>query len=107
MPLCASLQEARRLLEARLEKAGLRTLIPGEAATLMHGYRITPVDLQETANRQIGIEVIDRLGGAVEQRCDTAGCDHRHGLVPLRLDACDHALDEGHVTPENAGTAWR
>src|SRR5437868_9763144 len=78
-------------------------VIPGEAANLMRCCRITPVYLQQTANRQIGIEVVYCLGGAVEQRCDTAGGDDRHCLVPLSLDACDHTLDERNVTPENAG----
>src|ERR1700737_263848 len=81
----------------------LRTVIPGEAANLMHCCRITPVYLQQAANRQVGIEVVYRLGGAVEQRCNTAGCDDRHCFVPLSLDACDHTLDERNVTPENAG----
>src|SRR5436853_6996700 len=80
----------------------LRMVIPGGTANLMHCCRITPVYLQQTANRQVGIEVIYRLGGAVEQRCDAAGGDHRHCFVPLGLDASNHSFDERNVTPENA-----
>src|SRR4051794_8682935 len=86
---------------SRANRSGM--LIPGKAVNLMRDRRVTPVSLQQTANRQVGIEVVDRLGGAVEQRCDTAGGDDRHGFVPLSLDASNHSFDERNVTPENAG----
>src|SRR4051794_38597994 len=84
-------------------KSGLRIDTPGEATNLIRGWRVAPVYLQQAANRQVGIEVVDRVGGTVEQRCDAAGGDDRHCFVPLGLDARDHALDERNVTPENTG----
>src|SRR4029453_6474680 len=85
---------------ARQERLGM---IPCEAANLMRCCRVATVYLQQAANRQVGIEVVDRLGGAVEQRCDTAGCDPCHRFVPLGLYARDPSLDEPNVTPENPG----
>lgn len=59
---------------------------------------VSPVDLDQAANGQVGVEVVDRSGGAVEH--DTACRDDGHRFIPLRLDARDHSLDERDMPPK-------
>src|SRR5215470_5514246 len=73
-----------------------------QAWGLMSIRGVSPVDLEQAPNGQVGIEVVDRSGGAVEQRGDAACCDDGHRFVPLSLYARDHSLDERNMTPENA-----
>ena len=47
--------------------------------------RVSAVNLQQAPNGQVGIEVVDRRGGAVEQRGDAACCDDGHRFIPLGL----------------------
>lgn len=80
----------------------LERAIPYGAAELFGRRGVTAIYRQQPANGEVRIEVIYRVGDAVKQRCDASGCDDRHCLLPFSLDACDHSLDQGDVSPENA-----